>query len=1311
MSASEKRSSTPGHGAPQRGAPKSKGARNANADGEDGTPQPVSMPKQGARSAAATHRINFGTVDDQSAAMSSSPVAQPTAGKHLQDGNPTVFGTVAADPAAAVKKGPKKHLDFQKLFQGHGGSSVKAPVDPAVASTQSPVQGMNAGKLQTQRGPAQSAVPGQPMLRPDGQGMPPGVPFGVPPAGPYPMYPHVGYPVSPGAFPYMARPQQSWSPVQGNSPHLPHMGPPKDGMSPHSSMVPPPGAGGAAALYPGAPASNFTMNAGARMFEPQKSRALRIVNPETQAEVNLDQVRQQAQGASQPGTNTNSTTPSLAPTTTSSQPGTPKSTHSVASSTSSIVENRVKTQTDFQQKVLRLKAEREKTEIEKSEKEQAEKEKEKEAEKAATEKAAAEKAAAEKAAADKAAAEKAAAEKAAADKAAAEKAAAEKAAADKAAEKAAAEKAAADKAAEKAAAEKAAADKAAEKAAADKAAEKATAEQAAADKAAEKATAEKAAADKAAEKAAAEKAAEKATENTAAENTAAENTTAGHTATENAAAEKAATSQAAQATEATELAESTDFSPALDATSDTEPSGSAQALQAAKPIDNLESVTYPPAVQAPQADLNKNAPPGKYRYDRDFLLQFMSVYTEKPTELPLLATIGMESVSGRGGRRTGPSRGGTGGRGGGRTSEERFAASGRGAYGSGPMGAFGSGSRGQSLSRGGSSGTLPSRETMGTGVPMGGRTKSNRGRQRGPHVNPPEKGGPTIPLDQVTPLAYSENRWRTKGAEEKGGDPMEVVQRKVKSLLNKLTIEKFDSISSQIVDFANRSIDEHDGKTLRQVIALVFEKAIDESAWSEMYAQLCAKIQVNLDPEIKDEILDEKEQKEYRGGFLFRKYLLTWCQGDFEKGWGAAKDKPTKEVELLSDEYYEEQKAKRHALGLVQFVGELFKLQMLQPRIMHTCIVRLLRTTTEPEEDEIESVCRLLATVGYLLDSTSGNHKSRMDVYFKRIDDILASPTISSRMRFMLLDVIDLRSNNWVPRHDTTAPKTIAEIHADAAKQQQRKETEKFSRHDNPISRGGSRRGQQREREPTGSDGWSTVGGQAQPARSSRAGDLSEFGKGIDRSSGKLGSGPQSIFSRKSQGKGSDSGTESPTQSKTNMFDLLNSGEADAPQRKPLQLQPRTKPAEDAGLSEEDAKRKIGNDVKEYLAIRDVGEGVQSIESLPSEHRAAFVDALVSAVLDKKEEHVTDAGRLLAALSERQIISEAALVEGFKPQLVYLDDTSMDAPSAYSFMAHLLVDAGIPRAQIEKLGESMEGEGITLPKDRLLAMVDKLGDS
>ena len=185
------------------------------------------------------------------------------------------------------------------------------------------------------------------------------------------------------------------------------------------------------------------------------------------------------------------------------------------------------------------------------------------------------------------------------------------------------------------------------------------------------------------------------------------------------------------------------------------------------------------------------------------------------------------------------------------------------------------------------------------------------------------------------------------------------------------------------------------------------------------------------------------------------------------------------------------------------------------------------------------------------------------------------------------------------------------------------------------------------------------------------------------------------------------------------MFNLLTgdgSGHGEEKERKKLQLQPRTKPldapaeapAEAPTPSAEDVQRKIGNDVKEYLAIRDLNEGVQSIEALPAEHRASFVDQLVAAVLDKKQDSVDDAGRLLAQLVEKQVLDEQQLMDGFQPQVTILDDTSMDAPSAYGFMAQLLVQSTLPRARIEQLADKMEGEGLRPPKDRLLAKVDDL---
>jgi translation initiation factor 4G len=94
----------------------------------------------------------------------------------------------------------------------------------------------------------------------------------------------------------------------------------------------------------------------------------------------------------------------------------------------------------------------------------------------------------------------------------------------------------------------------------------------------------------------------------------------------------------------------------------------------------------------------------------------------------------------------------------------------------------------------------------------------------------------------------------------------DMVQRKVKAALNKMTPEKFDKISDQILEIAAQSKDETDGRTLRQVIQLTFEKACDESHWSSMYAKFCSRMLATMSTDIKDENVKDKHGNAVVGG-------------------------------------------------------------------------------------------------------------------------------------------------------------------------------------------------------------------------------------------------------------------------------------------------------------------------------------------------------------------------------------------------------------------------------------------------------------
>jgi translation initiation factor 4G len=266
----------------------------------------------------------------------------------------------------------------------------------------------------------------------------------------------------------------------------------------------------------------------------------------------------------------------------------------------------------------------------------------------------------------------------------------------------------------------------------------------------------------------------------------------------------------------------------------------------------------------------------------------------------------------------------------------------------------------------------------------------------------------TVAPEPVQTLEMSANRWTRKLAPLDQDSP-ELVERKVKALVNKLTMEKFESISDQIITLANKS--GKDGRILIQVNKIVFENATNEAAWSEIYARLCRKMMERISPDVQDDGIKNSEGKPITGRQLFRKHLLNRCQEDFERGWAAKNAATTAtaakntaetigETKLYSYKHYAAQKANRQGLGLIQFIGELYKLQMLTGRIMHGCIKKLLGNVDNHEEEEIESLCRLLTTVGQLLDNVKA--RAHMDIYFSRMKELIKSNNVSSRMQFML---------------------------------------------------------------------------------------------------------------------------------------------------------------------------------------------------------------------------------------------------------------------------------------------------------------------
>jgi translation initiation factor 4G len=359
---------------------------------------------------------------------------------------------------------------------------------------------------------------------------------------------------------------------------------------------------------------------------------------------------------------------------------------------------------------------------------------------------------------------------------------------------------------------------------------------------------------------------------------------------------------------------------------------------------------------------------------------------------------------------------------------------------------------------------------------------------------------------------------------------------------------------------------------------------------------------------------------------------------------------------------------------------------------------------------------------------------------------------------------MDLRAKGWVLKNQGVVPSTLAQVHEAAAKEAHEKSA---TSKPIPIVRNGSRRGQNRSEIGSQKDGdaWMSMGSSARSfgrtnsmmgslmmGQSKIDDSLKSFGtmKSASSNSGgfhsltRLSSEPGTSRmsrqpsepgkSRSKRGGGSGGGGESRQVNRHTSVDfahldaVVDSGNTG---RKRLQLLPRSvappavassiddnnavEPAsslaatfeEPPSMTEEQARTKVEEDLKEFMQIRDIDEAVGYFESLPSDMRYLLVDKFVTK-MDSKESDVV----LICELFERVVSSGLCPIEvfeqGFAPTIEALEDISLDVPSAYVVMARLLRASKLPRGLVDRLSGTINIDDAVLvhPRDKLMKEFD-----
>ncbi|XP_078437967.1 eukaryotic translation initiation factor 4G [Wolffia australiana] len=588
-----------------------------------------------------------------------------------------------------------------------------------------------------------------------------------------------------------------------------------------------------------------------------------------------------------------------------------------------------------------------------------------------------------------------------------------------------------------------------------------------------------------------------------------------------------------------------------------------------------------------------------------------------------------------------------------------------------------------------------------------------------------------------SPQAPSVTMHRAENRYEVGkvSDEEQAKQRQLKGILNKLTPQNFERLLQQAKDV---NID--NATTLSGVISQIFDKALMEPTFCEMYANFCFHLASAL-PDFSED--NEK--------ITFKRLLLNKCQEEFERG-EREQNEASLNVEGESKEsaaQREEKRvnARRRMLGNIRLIGELYKKKMLTERIMHECIKKLLGQYQNPDEEDIEALCNLMSTIGEMID----HHKAKdhMDAYFEMMAKLSTNMNLSSRVRFMLKDSIDLRKNKWQQRRKVEGPKKIDEVHRDAAQERQG-QAGRMSR--GPGMGPGGRRGGPSppvDYGPRGSNPSLLSSSGAQPAgmrgyppqrgsfsatqdvrmeerhayeartlsvplpQRQAGGDSITLGpqgglaRGMSNRGQTMGSGAEEASSRR-PGSSSSNGYGGGSLSRDQGPVVSGRGPA-ASERFSVGNE---NTSESRQLSEEDLREKSILAIREYYSARDENEVALCIQELGSPSAYPTVLSLwITDSFERKEGDRRSLSHLLVQLSKPQhnLISASQLSEGFRAVLVNLEETVTDAPKAGEFfgmmMAKVAMEGVVSLAELGRLIEQAGEEPGQLVESGLAADV------
>ncbi|CAF1326460.1 unnamed protein product [Rotaria sordida] len=532
----------------------------------------------------------------------------------------------------------------------------------------------------------------------------------------------------------------------------------------------------------------------------------------------------------------------------------------------------------------------------------------------------------------------------------------------------------------------------------------------------------------------------------------------------------------------------------------------------------------------------------------------------------------------------------------------------------------------------------------------------------------------------------------------------EQVLREVRLILNKITPDTYEKLLKKLesLDICNRV-------RLEGMINIFFTKAIEDISFCHIYANLCKYFQKKQ--------VTVPDENDIMKTYVFQNLLLQQCQQEFENDYRQEIEYDRRKAEIdqiVNDEIKKKEeidnldenlaRAKRKKFGNIVFIGELFIVQMLTDSIMYQCIDYLLNE--HDDEESLDCLCRLLRSVGETLEikaKKNSNTKKILLTHYRKLENITRQSNISSRIRFAIQDIMEMRKNGWIARRPQEKPKKIEQIHEEEL-QRERNEVKKIGHngHHSQSYKGSHRSQEQltvKKPELNRSDHRFVV----ESLRRLQADDKQYQGStslkfapmgGLKKWSTvekKTVKNDQSITNRHNT-----SSPSSPQSPKTNRFYQLHSMSNNSPIEKNVSEDYRRNSSINSNtslssdeienkktilLDEEKILERVRSLVKEYtenystqsdVPIRDAIDDFIDFCTSNVKEQALIVQELMTNVLESKALARVAIGRLLDAVIHKKILSNEGFLSGFQSVVDLAPDLAIDIPHIWQYIGEII---------------------------------------